>query len=205
MRTIKRLSLLLFVLFSFNAFAQKTVSVGAKVGVPNLVSGSAEVHIPILNKFTVYADLSKFDLTAEDVGIEDFGGTLKLNYFEYGANYYFTNPGKGAYIGAGFAKFNADATFTDVEIEGTTETGSGSTSLGFNTTNIKFGVKTGGLIYLRMELGYAMGALPSGIKFTARSSSGQTEDINETFVYDDIPLVSKNGMPLFNIGFGLSF
>lgn len=205
MKTSKTLFLLAIALASFATYAQKTISVGAKVGVPNLVSGSAELQLPFLNKFSVYADLSKFDLVAEDLGIEDFSGSLKLNYFEYGANLYLSKPGRGAYISAGLASFNADASFFDVALDGTTETGSGTASIGFNTTNFKFGVKTGGLIYFRMELGYAMGSLPQSVSFNARSSSGITETITETFNYDDIPMVSENGLPLFNIGLGVSF
>lgn len=205
MKTSKKIFLLAITLVSFATYAQKTVSVGAKVGVPNLVSGSVELQLPFLNKLSVYADLSKFDLATEDLGIDDFSGSLKLNYVEYGANLYLSKPGRGAYISAGLATFNADASFFDVALEGTTETGSGTASIGFNTTNFKFGVKTGGFIYFRMELGYAMGSLPQSVRFTARSSSGLTETITETFNYDEVPMVNENGLPLFNIGLGLSF
>ena len=40
------------------------------------------------------------------------------------------------------------------------KTGSGSTEIALNTTNLKLGFKTGGKIYLRLEMGYGLGDLP---------------------------------------------
>lgn len=83
--------------------------------------------------------------------------------------------------------------------------GSGSTDIALNTTNFKIGLKTGGTIYFRLELGYGMGSLHQTVDFTETDNSNPsyteivTEDIPE------IPGISENGLIIGNIGFGVSF
>jgi hypothetical protein len=85
------------------------------------------------------------------------------------------------------------------------KTGSGSTEIALNTTNLKLGFKTGGRIYFRVEVGYGMGDLPQTFNFTAIDNSNPlyretvTEDIPE------IPGISESGIIIGNIGFGVSF
>lgn len=205
------LSVCLFVIGTLVSFAQgsKTLSAGLKVGVPNLVTLSGEVHLPFLSNIAVYADYSDIKLNAEDLQLDNANGNANLGYFEYGANLYLgKRPGRGVYLGAGIANFNADLELTDIEIDDGAQTGNATTNVKFNTTNFKLGIKTGGFIYMRMEVGYAMGDLPTAVTINATTSDNSySETIVEEFNYEEmqVPGLSEKGMPLFNLGLGLSF
>ena len=90
----------LFLLTIFTSFAQtelskeenidslkvKHLSIGLKLGIPNLASGFAELALPILNNhFVPYFDYSKIPLNFESV-------ETTVTYTEYGINYYFNLP-----------------------------------------------------------------------------------------------------------------
>ena len=87
----------LFLFTIFTSFAQtelskeensdslkvKHLSIGLKLGIPNLASGYAELALPILNNhFVPYIDYSKIPLNFESV-------ETTIAYTEYGLNYYF--------------------------------------------------------------------------------------------------------------------
>lgn len=114
MRTIKRLSLLFFVLISFAAFAQKTASVGIKAGFPNVAGANAELILPLLdNRLSVYVDYSKFEIEPEDDASVDF------KYKEYGANFYIgPRAGRGLYLSAGRGDFDSKILLTNIELDG---------------------------------------------------------------------------------------
>ena len=85
------------------------------------------------------------------------------------------------------------------------KTGSGSTKIALNTTNLKLGLKTGGRIYLRLEMGYGLGDLPTQVTFVASENSNPSYTETTTEDIPDIPGISETGLIIGNIGFGLSF
>jgi hypothetical protein len=189
---------LVFVQFSaaqMESSSSKRISVGAKVGVPNILSLNGEVVLPILdNHFAPFIDYGAFD-------IEDGDTEVGLNYTEFGLNYYFGSKGKGFYIGAGIAELSTDVTFNDLEFDDGT-IGSGSVGLDIGTTNLKLGLKTGGVLYFRIEAGYGLGSPPKTIEVI-----GTANGVTETFIepIPEIPGVNESGLLIGNIGFGFSF
>src|SRR6056300_1819406 len=184
---MKKKLVLLFVLFGSICIAQeiendtiqemhkpKIISIGAKVGIPNLASINGEITLPILdNHFAPFIDYGTFNLDIDDT-------QSNINYTEYGVNFYFSNKSKGLYAGAGLAHLNSDFTFNNLTFEenGVSQVGSAKTTLDLNTLNLKLGLKTGGTIYFRFEIGYGMGSIPDSIEFTA-TSNGITESFSE--------------------------
>lgn len=178
----------------------KHFALGAKVGIPQVLSGSLEVVLPILNNhFAPYIDLSSFNA-------DDSGDEFSFFYAEYGLNFYLGEKGKGIYLSVGQSSLNFDLTFNDLIYSdgGQSIVGTGTAELNLNTTNLKLGIKTGGTLYFRFELGYALGEIPDSIDFTA-TSNGITESFSE-----EIPRIpgindSGAGIPLANIGIGIAF
>ena len=189
---------LVFVQFTtaqMESSSSKRISVGAKVGVPNILSLNGELVLPILdNHFAPFIDYGAFD-------IEDGDTEVGLKYTEFGLNYYFGSKGKGFYIGAGIAELSTDVTFNDLEFDDGT-IGSGSVGLDISTTNLKLGLKTGGVLYFRIEAGYGLGSPPKTIEVI-----GTANGVTETFIEDipEIPGVNESGLLIGNIGFGFSF
>ena len=208
---MKNLFFLLFALASVISFSQtkeidslkmedksRLISLGAKIGIPNLASLNGEIVLPILdNHFAPFIDYSAFNLEIEDTESD-------LNYAEYGINFYFSNKGNGLYVGAGMAQLDSEFTFNNLTFEenGVSQIGSAKTNLDINTLNIKLGFKTGGSIYFRFEIGYGMGAIPESIDFIA-TSNGITDSFSEEV--PAIPGLSSGGLLISNFGFGLSF
>ena len=208
---MKNLFFLLFALASVISFSQtkeidslkmedktRLISLGAKIGIPNLASLNGEIVLPILdNHFAPFIDYSAFNLEIEDTESD-------LNYAEYGINFYFSNKGNGLYVGAGMAQLDSEFTFNNLTFEdnGVSQIGSAKTNLDINTLNIKLGFKTGGSIYFRFEIGYGMGAIPESIDFIA-TSNGITDSFSEDV--PAIPGLSSGGLLISSFGFGLSF
>lgn len=208
---MKNLFFLFFTLTSIFSYSQseeidslkiedksKLISLGAKIGIPNLASINGEIVLPILdNHFAPYIDYGAFNLEIEDTDSE-------LNYSEYGINFYFSNKGNGFYVGAGMAQLDSEFTFNNLTFEdnGVSQIGSAKTNLDINTLNIKLGLKTGGSIYFRFEIGFGMGSIPESIDFDA-TSNGITESFSEEV--PAIPGLGSGGLLISNFGFGLSF
>ena len=208
---MKNLFFLIFTLTSVISFSQseeidtlkiedksRLISLGAKIGIPNLASLNGEIVLPILdNHFAPYIDYGAFNLDIEDT-------ESNLNYTEYGINFYFSNNAKGLYAGAGIAQLDSEFTFNNLTFEenGVSQIGSAKTNLDINTLNLKLGFKTGGSIYFRFEIGYGMGSIPESIDFIA-TSNGITESFSEDV--PAIPGLSSGGLLISNFGFGLSF
>ena len=206
------LTTFLFLLTIFTSFAQtelskeenrdslkvKHLSIGLKLGIPNLASGYAELALPILNNhFVPYIDYSKIPLNFESV-------ETTIAYTEYGINYYFNKKANGFFIGVGKGSLSTDITFTNLLFSNTLQSlfGSGSTKLNLDTTNFKLGLKTVGTVFFRFELGYGVGNIPDSLKFIA-SLDGITESFTENI--PPIPGLGTGGILIGNIGFGLSF
>ena len=202
----------LFLLTIFTSFAQtesikkenrdslkvKHFSIGLKLGIPNLASGSAELTLPILNNhFAPYVDYSKFPLNFESV-------ETTIAYTEFGINYYFNKKANGFFIGVGKGSLSTDVTFTNLLFVNDLQSliGSGSTELNLDTTNFKLGVKTAGNIFFRFELGYGVGKIPDSLNFIA-SLNGVSESFTESI--PPIPGLGTSGILIGNIGFGFAF
>jgi hypothetical protein len=176
----------------------KLISIGTKIGVPNTFSFNGEIILPILNNHLApYLDYGSINLDVENI-------ETNINYSEYGLNFYFSNKGKGLYASAGMAQLKSEFTFNDLIFEenGVSQIGSASTELDLNTLNLKLGFKTGGLIFLRVEVGYGMGSIPNSLDFTA-TSNGITETFSEEI--PSIPGLNSDGLLVGNIGLGISF
>ncbi len=195
----------------------KRFSLGAKIGVPNIIGGSVEGITPLLkNRVSLFIDYSRIN---PKVFIE-VGGTerrsndkIVIQYFEIGSNFYFTKPGNGIYAGIGYGSLNVDVNIEGVnfDVSGMKGVGSGSGNIKINTTNLKMGIKTGGTIYFRAELGYGFGSIPKDVNvegtFTYTAPGGTTLTVNGTAIekFPEIPTINANGFIIGNIGFGISF
>ena len=174
----------------------KRLSIGLKVGIPNVASVGAQYTLPILNNHLApYFEYSAYD----DDKME---GDLKFS--EFGVSYYFNEKGKGLYLGVGVSSLKVMANYNDISLD-FGKTGSGSTEIALNTTNLKLGFKTGGRIYFRVEVGYGMGDLPQTFNFTATDNSNPLYTETVTKDIPEIPGISESGMIIGNIGFGVSF
>ena len=176
----------------------KRLSIGIKVGVPNITSLGAQYTLPFLNNHIApYFDYSNYKY-------DDSESEGDLSFYEFGATYYFNTKGKGFYLGLGSSSLKVKASFNNVSLD-QGRTGSGSTEISLDTTNFKLGIKTGGRIYFRMEFGYGMGNLPKTIDFTATDNSNPSYTETVTEEIPEIPGISENGLIIGNIGFGISF
>jgi len=176
----------------------KRLSIGFKVGIPNIASLGLQYNLPIFNNhlapFIEYSSYSYDDAEVEG----------NLNFSEFGASYFFNESGKGLYISVGLSSLKLDVLYNNISLD-FGKTGSGSTEIALNTTNLKLGLKTGGRIYLRLEMGYGLGDLPTQVTFVASENSNPYYTETTTEDIPDIPGISETGLIIGNIGFGLSF
>ena len=176
----------------------KRASIGIKLGVPNIASIGIQYTLPFLsNHIAPYFDYSSYNY--KDTDIEG-----SLSFSELGASYFFNKKGKGLYLGLGVSSLKIDATYNDVSLD-QGRTGSGTSKIELNTTNFKLGYKTGGFIFIRLELGYGIGDLPETVTFTAKDNSNSSYTETTTEDIPSIPGVSEKGLMIGNIGLGLSF
>jgi hypothetical protein len=182
---MKKILLVILLIFANTILAQdiqmdsltktKKFSFGVKLGAPNILSVNGEFVLPILNNhFAPYIDYGSFNLDIDNT-------EANMKYIEYGLNFYINKKDKGLYIGAGNGKLTNEFTFKDLEFEenGVSLKGNATTNLDINSFNFKLGFKTGGLIYVRLEVGYGIGTIPDSLNFTA-TSEGITEAFSET-------------------------
>ena len=176
----------------------KRLSIGFKVGIPNIASLGLQYNLPIFNNhlapFIEYSSYSYDDAEVEG----------NLNFSEFGASYFFNESGKGLYVGVGLSSLKLDVLYNNISLD-FGKTGSGSTEIALNTTNLKLGLKTGGRIYLRLEMGYGLGDLPTQVTFVASENSNPSYTETTTEDIPEIPGISETGLIIGNIGFGLSF
>ena len=176
----------------------KRLSIGFKVGIPNIASLGLQYNLPIFNNhlapFIEYSSYSYDDAEVEG----------NLSFSEFGASYFFNESGKGLYVGVGLSSLKLDVLYNNISLD-FGKTGSGSTEIALNTTNLKLGLKTGGRIYLRLEMGYGLGDLPTQVTFVASENSNPSYTETTTEDIPDIPGISETGLIIGNIGFGLSF
>ena len=215
MNYIKRCLLISIFLFSISIVAQETeenpiksedslklnhFALGIKIGIPNIVGGSAEIMLPILNNhFAPFLDYNSFSLTFSNL-------EANLSSIGYGVKYYFGEKGKGFFMSLGRSALKTDIVFNDLlfvdNVAQKSITGTGKTELQLNTTDFKVGIKTGGTIYFLFELGYGFGDIPDSLNFTA-TSNGITESFSEDI--PPLPGLGSNGILIGNVGFGIAF
>lgn len=214
---MRLLFVLIFSLFLWSAYGQessdeimesltphkvKHLSIGVKAGSPIVLGASAEIVFPILgNHLAGYFDFSDFnDLTVDDVSLDH-------KFTEFGINIYFSETGKGFYAGLGSSSTVSDFGYEgEVSDNGNTYIGLATGSLDLDLINAKLGIKTGGTVYFRFEVGYAFGDIPEEIEITGTTQVMGTTQTETSFVsIPDVPGLSTNGMLVANIGFGLSF
>ena len=212
---MKKISFSFVMLLSFGLYAQdmeaeqnqetidslapkvKRLSVGVKIGVPNIAGLSVEAVTPLLdNRIAAFADFSGFNVSDQETEIG-------LNYSEFGLNVYLGKKGSGLYAGIGAANLSTDLTFYE-NLDGGGR-GKGTTGLDIKTTNLKLGIKTGGRIYFRFEVGYGVTSdIPENITVTLEEIGGSGRE-TESFEVPTIPGVGTNGVLVGNFGFGFSF
>jgi len=174
----------------------KRASLGLKLGVPNMASGSFEYVLPVMeNHFAPYINYGAYDLDLDEASID-------LSYSEFGAKYYFNEQGRGFYAGLGVSSFSSSLQYNDLSLSGGLS-GEGSVDLNIDTTILKLGVKTGGTLYFSLELGYGFGTIPDSLTFTGTASNGFSESVTEEI--PSIPGIGSGGIVVGNIGFGISF
>ena len=174
----------------------KRVSLGLKIGVPNMASGTFEYVLPLFdNHLTPYLNYGAYDLEIDETSID-------LSYSEFGLKYYFNNKGKGFYTGIGASSFSSSLMYTDLNLSGGLS-GTGSVDLNIDTTILKIGLKTGGTLYFSFELGYGFGDIPDSLIFTGTASNGYSEQVIEEI--PSIPGIGSGGIIVGNIGLGVSF
>lgn len=205
---IQKLDSLNEVIHSFpEAYKLRRFSMGIKLGIPIIAGVSFEGITTLFgNRVAPFFDYSSFPVNTDEADIN-------LKYSEFGSNFYFGNQGEGVYFGIGFGALNTDIVFKDVTLkdDGNQGTGEGKNSYKVNTTNLKLGIKTGGKVYFRLELGYGIGSIPDTVKvkgtFTYEDSNGVTltDSGTGTEEFPPIPGVTKGGVLVGNFGLGISF
>lgn len=171
--------------------------IGLKIGTPNAIGGSAEWVTPLFDdRFALFFDYSGINVNADDVKAD-------FKYSEIGANIYFKNTGKGLYASLGYAKMDFQGTYSDaITFQGEQFTGDAYGRLDVDTFNVKLGAKLGNTFYFRTELGYGFGSIPEEVEITGNVNGEAMNGVEEI---PDVPGISENGYPLFNIGFGFAF
>jgi hypothetical protein len=175
----------------------KHIRLGVKLGVPNIASGSLEIVLPFLNNhWALYGDYSKFKIKPED------DVQTRINYWEYGVNYYVKDRANGFYFSAGQSNLDTQLDFENRTLNNG-QKGSGTARITLATQNLKLGIKSKGALYFRFEIGYGFGTFPDEVTFVATTANGQQESITEPI--PDLPGVGDQGILIGNFGFGISF
>ena len=200
---MKKITFLLAVAIAFstisNSYAQdvRRVAFDIRGGLPGVIGLNAEYVTGALdNRLSFFANYNGF---ATDVRVE--GVDESLSYFEIGSNVYLGTKGKGLYGSIGYGNINIDATYYDVSDDGNNYAkATGDFTAG--TLNVKAGIKLGGMLFFRGEIGYGFGDIPSEVEVT-----GETSTISDTFLIErpEFPGMSDSGYVIANIGFGIAF
>ncbi|MDT0552221.1 hypothetical protein [Urechidicola vernalis] len=200
---MKKITFLLAVAIAFstisNSYAQdvRRVAFDIRGGLPGVIGLNAEYVTGALdNRLSFFANYNGF---ATDVRVE--GVDESLSYFEIGSNVYLGTKGKGLYGSIGYGNINIDATYYDVSDDGNNYAkATGDFTAG--TLNVKAGIKLGGILFFRGEIGYGFGDIPSEVEVT-----GETSTISDTFLIErpEFPGMSDSGYVIANIGFGIAF
>jgi len=171
--------------------------IGLIIGTPNSLGGNAEYLSPLFNdRVAVFFNYSGLSFFASDFDND-------VNYIEAGSNIYLKSTGRGLYGSLGYGKLKVHSTYEDaITFEGEEIEGKAEGDFNVNTFNVKIGFKAGNKFYFRTELGYGFGSIPQQVIVTGTINDLPVQGTKEV---PDIPGISENGYPLFNIGAGFSF
>jgi hypothetical protein len=181
----------------------KPYRVGLKIGTPIVIGLDLEYVTPLFeNRVAPFLDLTSLKYN-------NAGDVYKSNIFEIGSNVYLNDKGngKGLYSSLSYQHINFKMDrFDYVTDDGRQFTGNAKSETKANTFNVKIGAKLGQKFYFRTEIGYGFGTIPESIESTGMIN-GLEVTIDESFSQDlkDFPIAGKNGMLLFNFGFGYEF
>ena len=186
------------------------LALGIKFGFFNGASLSSEIITTLLkSRISFYGDISYANfgyipfLESRDTGIQ-------LVYVELGINYYIVGKvGQGLYLGISNSLLDLNLSKDGLSSDtGNSFIGRASTDeLYLTLTNFKLGLKIGTKFFFRIELGYALGEIPTEIIYwgdisvnglRVRQSFREEIDYNNLIV----PGINKNGTPTANIGIG---
>ena len=205
--------ILIFLIFPFFSFSQnyqekdslhieydelKRFSAGIKFGLPYMAVVGAQFTLPFFNNhFAPYFDYSQYSYVKNE---ED----AKFRFSEFGLSYFFKEMSKGFYVGVSNSNLNYKVNFMNIDLENGSK-GSGSGEVNMRTTNLRFGFKTGGSFYFRIEIGYGLGDIPNMVVFKAIDDFNSSYSEIRTKEVPEINGTSESEMFVGNIGFGISF
>lgn len=216
---MKKITILCMLFVATFSFAQQDDSsssdselrpfrIGLKFGVPNLASLELEYVTPLLNnRVAPFVNYTGYKHPVENT-------TASLSTFEIGSNIYISknNEGKGLYGAVSYQSVKASLDILDYSPENNNPTGTikydgtSTAKVEYSAVNVKLGAKLGRKFFFRTELGYSFGSLPDEVVIDGTLNGQKVEDrINIEDKLKDVPVISKNGMPIFNIGFGFAF
>ena len=176
----------------------KRFSAGIKFGLPYMAVVGAQFTLPFFNNhFAPYFDYSQYSYVKNE---ED----AKFRFSEFGLSYFFKEMSKGFYVGVSNSNLNYKVNFINIDLENGSK-GFGSGKVDMRTTNLRFGVKTGGSFYFRIEIGYGFGDIPNMVIFKAIDDFNSSYSETRTKEVPEINGTSESGMFVGNIGFGISF
>lgn len=184
--------------------------IGLKIGVPNAVSLEFEYVTPLLNNrvapFINYVGGSR--------NFDDGKAKVSLNIFEVGSNIYISknNEGRGLYGSVSYQSISGKADIQDYEPDNNNPggiikyDGTSKAKSSYSAINLKLGAKLGRKFFFRTELGYSFGKLPEEIIVTGTYQGNSVQDAYSIKKdIEDAPVVTLNGFPIFNLGFGVAF
>lgn len=182
--------------------------VGLKFGVPNLVSLELEYVTPLLNnRVAPFINFTGYKHSVEKT-------TASLRTFEVGSNIYISknNEGRGLYGAVSYQSVKASLDILNYSPENNNPgqtieyDGTSTASAAYTGINLKLGAKLGRKFFFRTELGYSFGSLPDEIVVEGTLNDQKVEDrISIEEKLNDVPVISKTGIPIFNLGFGFAF
>ena len=175
---------------NLNVYGQeRPFRIGVKVGFPEVAGLNLEYVTPLLNKrLAADVDFSYIQLSPNQA-------TIKYTYYDFFLNYYFSHDGHGFYGGLGYSRIGLDVTKDVTFSDGTTAPG--TSNIGINALNLKFGGKYGKLVYFRWDLGGSLALNTPNFEVVAtKNGVTNTKSYNSPF---------KGNGPIADIGFGFSF
>ena len=176
----------------------KRFSTGIKFGTPYMAVLGAQYILPFFNNhFAPYFDYSQYSY-------EKNNENAQFRFSEWGISYFFKERGKGIYMGLSRSNLSYEVDYMNVALENGSK-GSGNGKVDMRTTNLRLGLKSGGGIYFKIEMGYGFGDIPDSVNFRAFDNYDSSYSEPSSNVIPKINGTSGSGMFVGNIGFGLAF
>lgn len=182
------MTLILIVVISQTAFAQKAFRGELKLGTPNVIGFAAEYQLDIpISGVAPYLDFTSFTLDLDETV------SLGISYVGFGAKLYLDEfIGKpGFFAGLGFGRLGltfTDTGYSTIDYDTWEEIGGkGEVTLNVNMLQLKIGKRwMFGPLTLAVETGYALGKLDDDFDITIKYEDGTSETITESAA--DIPI-----------------